>query len=84
MTSAFGGVRVDGAVVWWRWSPAGEVHGDAPVGQSDKACRKVTAVSAGLAFTTRCADWERREDPDGQGLPRAKVSDDKTLAAVVL
>ncbi|MEU4672535.1 hypothetical protein AB0F91_32295 [Amycolatopsis sp. NPDC023774] len=44
----------------------------------------MTAVSAGLAFTTRCADWERREDPDGQGLPRAKVSDDKTLAAVVL
>ncbi|WP_084742757.1 PP2C family serine/threonine-protein phosphatase [Amycolatopsis australiensis] len=31
-----------------------------------------------------CARWERDEDPDGRMLPRAKVSDDKTLVAVEL
>ncbi|WP_239155583.1 protein phosphatase 2C domain-containing protein [Amycolatopsis sp. FDAARGOS 1241] len=31
-----------------------------------------------------CEDWERHEDPDGRKLPRAKVSDDKTLAAVLV
>ncbi|OXM54069.1 hypothetical protein CFP71_19890 [Amycolatopsis thailandensis] len=31
-----------------------------------------------------CAAWEKRDDPNGRALPRAKVSDDKALAAVVL
>lgn len=31
-----------------------------------------------------CVAWEKRDDPNGRALPRAKVSDDKALAAVVL
>lgn len=31
-----------------------------------------------------CARWEHEVDPDGRLLPRAKVSDDKALACVVL
>lgn len=39
--------------------------------------------AAGLfALLERCRDWETRADPDGKELPRAKVSDDKTLVAI--
>lgn len=36
------------------------------------------------ALLRRCVDWESVTDPDGQELPRAKMSDDKTLLAVLL
>jgi hypothetical protein len=34
------------------------------------------------ALLDECARWEAEIDPNGQLLPRAKISDDKTLAAV--
>lgn len=38
---------------------------------------------AGLSdLLERCRDWETRADPDGKELPRAKVSDDKTLVTI--
>lgn len=30
----------------------------------------------------RCFAWETQDDPTGKQLPRAKVSDDKTLVAI--
>jgi hypothetical protein len=32
----------------------------------------------------RCRRWETESDPNGGNLPRPKVSDDKTLAALLL